>query len=139
MVTNIDSQKNQKKMKIKYSKIIPFKGYFAINLFGTVFVRAEKKDKVEKHPQWYATTWNHEAIHTEQMKETLYIGFYLLYLLFWIIRLLTPPMNTAYKDISFEQEAYLNENNLEYIKTRRPYAWIKYQFTSFRKSKEIQS
>ena len=28
-------------MKIKYSKIIPFKGFYAINLFGTYFVRKE--------------------------------------------------------------------------------------------------
>ena len=51
-------------MKIVYNKWIPFKGFFAINLFGTYFIREENKHiKVSKK------TLNHEAIHTEQMKE----------------------------------------------------------------------
>ena len=125
-------------MKIIYSKIIPFKGYLAINLFGVIFVRAERREAIEKHPGWFTHTWTHESIHTEQMKETFYIGFYILYLLFWIFRLLTPPMNTAYKDISFEQEAYLGESNPDYIKTRKPYAWMQYQLKSYRKSLEDQ-
>ena len=70
------------------------------------------------------------------MKETFYIGFYILYFIAWIIRLLTPPMATAYKDISFEQEAYFNEDNPDYIATRHPYAWLGYCFTSYRKSQE---
>ena len=28
-------------MKVKYSSIIPFKGFYAINLFGTYFIRKE--------------------------------------------------------------------------------------------------
>lgn len=123
-------------MKIRYSSIIPFSGFLAINLFGTVFVREEARDRIERNPDRYEKTWNHEAIHTEQMKETLYIGFYILYLIFWIIRLLTPSFKTAYKDISFEQEAYLNERNLDYLKTRRPYAWISYQFTDYEQARE---
>lgn len=117
-------------MKIIYSKIIPFKGYKAINLFGVIFVR--------KGQTLSPRDLNHEAIHTEQMKETLYIGFYILYLIFWIFRLLTPPWKTAYMDISFEQEAYLNENNLEYLKTRQPYAWISYQLTSYSQARDLK-
>ena len=61
-------------MKIKYSKIIPFKGFYAINLFGTYFIRKEFEGKsVPKK------TLNHEAIHTEQMKELGYIFFYIWY------------------------------------------------------------
>lgn len=125
-------------MKIKYSSIIPFPGFLAINLFGTIFVRKEARDRIEKNPDRYAATWNHEAIHTEQMKETLYIGFYILYLVFWIFRLLTPPWCTAYKDISFEQEAYLNQENLNYLETRQPYAWISYQFTSYSQVRDLK-
>lgn len=125
-------------MKIRYSSIIPFSGFLAINLFGTVFVREEARDRIERNPDRYEPIWNHEAIHTEQMKETLYIGFYILYFIFWIIRLLTPPWKTAYRDISFEQEAYLNQANLHYLETRRPYAWISYQFTSYSQARDLK-
>ena len=120
-------------MKIIYSRIIPFRGYVAVNLFGILFVQ-----KFYQGRTLPVYTLNHEAIHTEQMKETLYIGFYILYLIFWIFRLLTPPCKTAYKDISFEQEAYLNQDDLNYLKTRRPYAWISYQFTSYAKSRNLK-
>ncbi len=116
-------------MKIVYSKILPFPGFIALNLFGILIVRDEYRNQ-HLSPRLL----NHEAIHTEQMKETLYIGFYVLYFIFWLFRLLTPPLASAYRDISFEQEAYENQNNLDYLKTRQPYAWIWYQFTTFQKS-----
>ena len=58
-------------MKIIRNNIIPFKGFKAINLFGILFVRgnAELSDEVI----------NHESIHTAQMKEMLYIPFYIWY------------------------------------------------------------
>lgn len=69
-------------MKIVYNKWIPFKGFFAINLFGTYFIREENKHiKVSKK------TLNHEAIHTEQMKELGYIFFYIWYFIEWLIQL----------------------------------------------------
>lgn len=34
--------------------------------------------------------------------------------------------NCAYHDISFEEEAYGNEKDLNYLKTRKHYAWLKY-------------
>ena len=59
----------------------------------------------------------------------LIIPFYLQYGIEWLIRLIR-YRNTrkAYKTISFEQEAYNNERNAEYIKNRKYYAWIKYLF-----------
>ena len=32
----------------------------------------------------------------------------------------------AYRNLSFEREAYGNENDFEYLKNRKPYSWIKY-------------
>ena len=55
-------------MKIIRNKIIPFKGFKAINLFGILFVRGDSKIN-EK-------TINHESIHTAQMKELWYMGFW---------------------------------------------------------------
>lgn len=54
-------------MKIIYNSIIPFKGFAAINLFGILFVRKGIKISEEMI--------NHEAIHTSQMKEMLYVFF----------------------------------------------------------------
>ena len=53
-------------MKIIYNDIIPFKGYKAINLFGIVFARKSARPLSDKNK-------NHEAIHTAQMKELLYV------------------------------------------------------------------
>lgn len=106
-------------MKIIYNSVIPFKGFMAINLFGTLFVRNEYKGKVDD------VVLNHENIHTEQMKELGYIQFYIIYFIEWLIRLITNPDN-PYRNISFEQEAYNNEKNLDYIKTRKKFSWKQY-------------
>ena len=107
-------------MKVKYSKIIPFKGFYAVNLFGTYFIREEYKGhKVPK------TTLNHEAIHTAQMKEMGYIFFYMWYFIEWLIRVIING-RYAYYCISFEREAYENEKNYKYLNKRKPYSWFKY-------------
>ncbi|MEI3109875.1 MAG: hypothetical protein V8T88_13730 [Phocaeicola sp.] len=50
-------------MKVIYNRIIPFKGFKSINLFGLLFVREECV--------MFDVDYNHEAIHTAQMKEML--------------------------------------------------------------------
>ena len=37
-----------------------------------------------------------------------------------------PDSHKIYRSISFEQEAYKYEMNLEYLKNRKRYNWIKY-------------
>lgn len=112
-------------MKIIFNNIIPFKGFLAINLFGILFVRGSKRPLSN-------VVINHEEIHTKQMKELLYVGFYILYFIFWLERLL---WNTsyAYRGNPFEQEAYYNERNLSYIDDRKHYAWTKYLFKRYPK------
>lgn len=104
-------------MKIIYNKFIPFKGFCAINLFGVIFAR--KGCKVTPR------TINHEKIHTAQMRELGYIGFYVLYFLEWIYRLMVDT-NRAYRAISFEAEAYEHHNDYKYLERRKAYAmWRK--------------
>lgn len=103
-------------MKIIHNSIIPLPGFKAINLFGVLFVR--------KGCTLSDVDINHEAIHTEQMKELNYIFFYLWYLIEWVVRLFMD--GNAYRNISFEQEAYDNQNYLEYLKKRPSYAWFDY-------------
>ena len=66
-------------MKVIYNGLIPFRGFTAINLFGRVFARKEFEPVSDR-------ILRHEAIHTAQMRETGYVGFYLLYLAEWLWR-----------------------------------------------------
>ena len=104
-------------MKIIRNNIIPIKGFAAINLFGVLFVR--------KNAKLTERTLNHESIHTAQMKEMLYVFFYVWYVVEWLVRLFTNT-GEAYRSISFEREAYANERKDEYLRGRRRYAWIRY-------------
>lgn len=115
-----EDHKNLSNMKIVYNNIIPFKGFIAINLFGVLFVRKELKSYVKDE------VINHEMIHTKQMIEMGYILFYIWYIIEYLIRLCSSNKKTAYYDISFEREAYENEDFTYYIKTRKKYSWIKY-------------
>lgn len=94
------------------------KGY-CLNLFGTYWTRD--------------TSWidryviNHERIHDAQQKELLYIPFYLLYVLEWLFRLLQfRNAQKAYRNISFEREAYKHGNDLTYLSRRKRGAWWKF-------------
>lgn len=106
-------------MKIIYNNLIPFKGFAAINLFGLLFVRNDCKHQVGP------TMINHESIHTKQMKELLYIPFYLWYIIEQFIKLFKYKKD-AYYNISFEREAYTNQSDLNYLNNRKKYSWWKY-------------
>ena len=110
-------------MKVIENNIIPFQGFLAMNLFGFCFVR--KEAWARRTEERKKVVINHESIHTEQMKELGYVFFYIIYFFEWLLRLFTNPKN-AYRSISFEQEAYDNENDFDYIANRKHYAqWKK--------------
>ena len=70
---------------------------------------------------------NHEKIHLRQQLELLILPFYFLYIFEWLVRsLLYLDMYKAYKNISFEKEAYENETNLNYSFERKAFGFIKY-------------
>lgn len=104
-------------MKVIINKWIPFKGFLAMNFFGLIFVRSEEAEFFD------ARVENHEAIHTAQMKELLWVFYYLLYILEWLFLLLRyRNSDKAYMNISFEKEVYNNETNFEYLKSRKHYS-----------------
>lgn len=104
--------------KIIYNKIIPFKGFRAINLFGVIFVRGDETDVTKR-------LLNHEAIHTAQMKELGYIPFYIIYFFEWLYKSFVYA-GQGYRKLSFEQEAFNNQYNYHYLESRIPYAqWRK--------------
>ncbi|TBV25010.1 hypothetical protein DMZ43_14150 [Meridianimaribacter sp. CL38] len=105
---------------ILVSKYIVPKGYVGVTIFPFVFLKykALKEDVV---------LLNHEKIHLKQQLELLIIPFYLLYLIEFFIRLVQyKNMYAAYKNISFEREAYFQEAQLDYLKYRRLYSFLKY-------------
>jgi cytochrome bd-type quinol oxidase subunit 2 len=70
---------------------------------------------------------NHEMIHIYQQVELLFIFFVLFYYIEYFILLLKyKDTHKAYLNISFEREAYQNESNYNYLKTRRWFSFIKY-------------
>ena len=70
------------------------------------------------------TTYNHEKIHLVQQKELWIIGFYILYVLYWLkARLKGLNNDDAYRFIPFEKEAYAHQNDLKYLKNRKQHAW----------------
>jgi hypothetical protein len=101
-------------MLIIYTNIIPVQKLVAINLFGVLL--APKGRKINRR------TITHEAIHTAQMKEMLFVFFYLWYVVEWIIRLF--GKGNAYQSISLEREAYQNDHDRNYLKHRKHYCWL---------------
>ena len=106
-------------MKIIENNILPPKGFKAITFLNIIFVR--------KGCTMSAVDINHENIHWEQEKELLIVGFYLLCVIEFIVRLIAiRSWHKAYRSISFERECYANERDLSYIESRKHYSWIKY-------------
>ena len=104
-------------MKVTYNRLIPFRGFAAINLFGHVFAREEYRPISDR-------TLRHEAIHTAQMRETGYVGFYLIYVAEWLYQWARlRSAKQAYYAVRFEREAYAHQNELDYLTHRRPFAW----------------
>lgn len=108
-------------MKLVYNNIIPFKGYLAMCIFPFIFVRKDAR-------RLTVNDINHEKIHGRQQIELLWIVFFVWYMVEYIVRLIAYGFNQrkAYRNISFEQEAYSNESNLDYLRTRKHFAWLKY-------------
>lgn len=103
-------------MKVIYNNLIPFKGFAAINLFGVIFARKEATIT--------EAVLRHEEIHTAQMRELFYVGFYILYFLEWLFRLVrqTYTGENAYRYISFEREAFTHAGKRNYLATRKAFA-----------------
>nr|WP_299227097.1 hypothetical protein [uncultured Psychroserpens sp.] len=105
---------------ILISKYIVPKGYIGITLFPFVFLKY-------RHLKKNALLINHEKIHLRQQLELLIILFYLWYTIEFLIRLIRyRNWYLAYKNLAFEREAYLKEKDLNYLKIRPFWSFIKY-------------
>ncbi|PHR11762.1 MAG: hypothetical protein COA40_10640 [Aequorivita sp.] len=96
------------------------KNYNGITLWPFVVLKHHslKKD---------AVFLNHERIHLRQQAELLILFFYLWYGLEFLIRLIQyKNRHKAYRNISFEREAYHYESDFNYLKKRKPYGFLKF-------------
>lgn len=106
-------------MKIIENSILPPKGYKAITLLNCILVRRGVK--------LTDTDLRHEAIHWEQQKELLIVGFYILYVFEFLLALFRyRNWHRAYRSITFEREAYDNQDAWFYLEARKHYAWAGY-------------
>jgi len=105
---------------ILVSKYLVPKGYTGLAIFPFVFLKAKylMNDKI---------LINHEKIHLRQQIELLVIPFYIFYFIEFVLRLIQfKNWKSAYRNISFEREAYRNENDLDYLKSRSYFQFIVY-------------
>ena len=73
------------------------------------------------------TTLRHETVHYHQQLELLFVGFWVLYV-FYYLKGLARYFNgkEAYKNNPFEREAYDNERKTKYLERRQLWAWREY-------------
>jgi hypothetical protein len=91
-----------------------------ITLFPFV-VLSEQKDKAN------LVLLNHEKIHLKQQLELLVLPFFLCYITEFLVGYLKyRNWQKAYLNISFEREAYANEKDLNYLKKRSFWRFLKY-------------
>jgi hypothetical protein len=106
-------------MILVFRFLVP-RGYAGISIFPFIFLSATAL-------KFRKTFINHEKIHLRQQLELLVIPFYIWYVLEFFIRLLYyRNWHLAYVNISFEREAYAKELDLEYLKHRRFWSFLKY-------------
>jgi len=101
-------------------KYLTPRGFRGLTFYPFVFL-ADKDDKLNK------VFINHEKIHIRQQLELLILPFYLLYFTEYLFRLIQfKDKKQAYFNISFEREAYKNEKDLNYLKSRPFWRFLKY-------------
>jgi len=105
------------KVPVWLSKVAPIE-IGAISFFLFVFCRGSATKKLKTH----------ETIHFQQQLEMLFVFQWLMYLIFWIIGCIKHRNGKeAYYRNPFEQEAYDNEHDIDYLKNRKRYSWWKYK------------
>ena len=93
--------------------------YVAITIFPFIIINKKYKEDV--------ILINHEKIHIKQQLEMLWLPFFIWYFVEFLVRFVQyKSWHKAYLNISFERESIVNECNLEYLKSRKWFAFIKY-------------
>lgn len=114
-------------MKTKWNEFYILPKHFrilGIVLLGIVFLNKRSKSLNNED---LTVLLNHERIHVRQQLELLIIPFFIIYILEWAALYCKYWNNDrAYRNISFEKEAYDKAGDFKYLKNRKPYYWINY-------------
>lgn len=128
------------------NNLIPFSGFKSLAMWPFLFIRK----KVEMTP----TLRTHEYTHgRQQIEVTILMAvlyaialftrlldlwwitivptfYYAFYGVEWLIRWIIYGFdaNTAYRNVAFEQEAYIHQSVDDYLSARTPFAWCRYLF-----------
>lgn len=96
------------------------KGTIGITIFPLIIIKSKYRNEIRQ-------LILHEKIHFRQQMEMLVLFFYIWYGIEFAIKWIRyKNFNLAYRNISFEQEAYSNENNLKYLRNRNFWNFIHY-------------
>jgi hypothetical protein len=109
------------RLPIWLSKVAPI-DIWAFNFGPLVFCRGTLNEKTKVH----------ETIHFFQQLEMLFVFQWLFYAIFYLIgRITKGSWKLGYCHNPFEQEAYDNDQNPDYLNTRRWWGWLKYTSQMF--------
>lgn len=105
---------------ILISKYLVPKGYTGLTVYPFVFLK-------RKALRGDFVLINHENIHLKQQLELFIAPFFIWYLIEYIIRLIQYRSHfEAYRNISFEREAYTNHADLNYLSQRKLWSFMNY-------------
>ena len=129
-----------------YNKFIPVKGFTAMTILWWIFVRKEHKAKFIYRGRLH----RHEQTHSVQQVELMVLACIItplliwltssswwflfaipvfpiaVYVFCWLVELALPPYNHAYKNVCFETEALLHQNEPDYLHIRSPFSFLQY-------------
>jgi hypothetical protein len=102
------------------SKYLIPKGFRGLTVFPFVVVRC-------RNDRDYLVLMNHERIHLRQQIELMVLPFFVIYVLDFLVKLIRyRGKNLAYRNVVFEREAYENEIDLMYLKSRSFWRFLRY-------------
>lgn len=100
----------------RFSNLLLARGFAAVTVWPFIFVRT---DAIVNRQ-----LLTHERIHGRQQLEMLWLPFFLWYGIEYIVRFCI-NRRTTYRMISFEQEAYRNDWNSDYLTGRKLFCWFR--------------
>ncbi len=105
------------KIPVWLSKVAPI-NIGALSFAFFVWGRGELTPRLKRH----------ETIHYQQQLELLFVFQWILYGAFWLWGYAKyRDGKKAYFRCPFEQEAYANQYNEEYLKHRKRFTWMRYR------------
>ena len=114
-------------MKIPIIKIKECKWFgprmFTLTIFPFIIFKKDYAENVSE--PFLEMDINYESIRIQQQKEMLVIPWFIWYAIEYCIKFRYIGIDVN-DEISFNKEAYANESNKDYLKTRKFWAFLKY-------------